>query len=71
MQKISTLFYSLFICITIVKAQVVYTPLYSNVYDFLERMSIKQIIKLDDEVKPYSRVYIASLLKKIENNKFG
>ena len=71
MQKISTLFYSLFICITIVKAQVVYTPLYSNVYDFLERMSIKQIIKLDDEVKPYSRVYIASLLKKIENNKYN
>ncbi len=50
----------------VVKAQVVYTPLYSEVYDFLQRMSIEQIIILDDEVKPYSRKYIAGLLKEID-----
>ena len=46
--------------------QVVYTPLSSEVYEFLDRMSIKQIILLDDEVKPYSREYIAGLLKEID-----
>jgi len=48
--------------------QVVYTPLYSDVYNFLERMSLKQVISLDDEVKPWSRKYIASLLKAIDKN---
>ncbi|GMR25348.1 MAG: hypothetical protein BMS9Abin39_0639 [Ignavibacteria bacterium] len=58
---------SLIIATTVVvHAQVVYTPLYSEVYDFLQRMSIKQIIILDDEVKPYSRNYIAGLLKEID-----
>ena len=65
LKKISLLF-SFLTIITTTNAQVVYTPLYSNVYEFLERMSIKQIIKLDDEVKPYSRTYITSLLKEID-----
>ena len=50
----------------IIFAQIVYTPLHSDVYDFLERMSIEQVIILDDEVKPYSRKYIAGLLKEID-----
>ena len=34
--------------------------------NFLQRMSIGQIIILDDEVKPYSRKYIAGLLNEID-----
>lgn len=49
--------------------QVVYTPLYSDIYDFLDRQSLKQTISPDDEVKPYSRKYIASLLVEIEKEK--
>jgi len=65
MQKKAAQFFFIFIFISSINAQVVYTPLYSNVYDFLERMSLKQIITLDDEAKPYSRQYIGSLLKEI------
>jgi len=50
-------------------AQVVYTPLYSGVYEFLERLSIEQVITLDDEVKPYSRKYIALLLIETKEKK--
>ena len=50
-----------------VYSQVVYTPLYSGVYEFLERMSIKQLITLDDEVKPYSRQYIADQLAELSS----
>ena len=64
---IKKLILSVLIIVTtvVVQAQVVYTPLYSEVYNFLERMSIEQIIILDDEVKPYSREYIAGLLQEI------
>ncbi|MEO8233533.1 MAG: capsule assembly Wzi family protein [Ignavibacteriota bacterium] len=48
-------------------AQVVYVPLENEVYDFLERMSIKGFIELDDEVKPFSRIYIAEKLFEIKN----
>lgn len=50
-------------------AQIVYTPIYSEVYEFLERQSLKNIIKLDDEVKPYSRKYITEKLMEIESVK--
>jgi len=50
-------------------AQTVYTPLWNDVYDFLDRQSLKQNIKLDDEVKPYSRKYIASLLLELNSKK--
>ena len=51
----------------IIFAQIVYTPLYNDVYDFLERQSLKNNITLDDEVKPYSRKYIAEKLNEIES----
>jgi hypothetical protein len=51
------------------QAQVVYTPLHSDVYDFLERQSLNHIVQLDDEVKPYSRKYISDLLIEIEKYK--
>ncbi len=49
-----------------VLAQVVYTPLYSDVYDFLERQSLKNNITLDDEIKPFSRKYIAEKLNELD-----
>lgn len=38
-------------------AQIVNIPLENNLYQFLERMDLKGIIRLDDEAKPYSRKY--------------
>lgn len=52
-----------------INPQTVYTPLWSDVYDFLDRQSLKQNIKLDDEAKPYSRKYIASLLNQLDLEK--
>lgn len=43
-------------------AQIIYTPLKNDIYDFLERMSLKEIIQYHDEVKPFSRKKIASFL---------
>lgn len=48
-------------------AQVVYLQTENGVYEFLERMSLKNIIKLDDEVKPFSRIYIAEKLLQVKN----
>ncbi|HEY7750830.1 MAG TPA: hypothetical protein VH917_00955, partial [Ignavibacteriaceae bacterium] len=39
---------------SIIHSQVVYTPLHSDVYDFLERQSLKHLVNIDDEVKPFS-----------------
>ncbi len=69
--KLTFLFvFVLNICLS---AQVVYVPLWNDVYDFLDRQSLKQNISLDDEVKPYSRKYVASLLEKLisEKNKLN
>src|SRR3990167_8411387 len=51
---------------SILNAQVVFVSVDNGVYAFLERLSLKQIIKLDDEVKPYSRVYAAQKLNEIK-----
>lgn len=50
---------------SILNAQVVYVSVDNGIYDFLERLSLKQIFNLDDEVKPYSRIYIAKCLNEI------
>ncbi|MDY0084215.1 MAG: hypothetical protein RBR74_13610, partial [Ignavibacteriaceae bacterium] len=50
-----------------VYSQVVFVPVENGIYDFLERMNLKGIIKLDDEVKPYSRNYIAGKIIRIVN----
>jgi len=47
--------------------QVIYTPISSGVYDFLERVSLKKIIEYHDEVKPLSRKAIASFLLEINH----
>lgn len=43
-------------------AQVVYEPLYKDVYDFLRRLSTKGIIEYNDEFRPLSRKYLAEKL---------
>jgi len=50
-------------------AQTVYEPLSSSVYGFLERMDLKGNIVIHDEVKPFSRTYIAGKLRELENNR--
>lgn len=47
-------------------AQVIYEPIHSNVYDFLERMSVKGIINYYDIIKPLPRTELAGYLKEIE-----
>jgi len=47
----------------IISAQIIYTPLKSNVYKFLDRVSQKVDISYYDIVKPISRKKIASYLK--------
>lgn len=49
--------------------QAVFTPVESTVYSYLERMSLKGIINLHDEVKPYTRKSIAEYLVQISNEK--
>lgn len=49
-----------------INAQVVYEPLYKDVYGFLASLSQKGIIELNDQVKPLSRIYIAQKLLEAE-----
>ena len=44
------------------EAQVVYEPLYEDVYNFLRRVSQKGIIEFDDLIRPLSRTYIEEKL---------
>jgi hypothetical protein len=53
------------------QAQVVYVPLENGVYEFLERQNLKGIIELNDEVKPFSRMYIAEKLVLIYEQENG
>lgn len=48
-------------------AQVVYEPLNKNVYNYLSRLSQKQVIEFNDEIRPLSRKYIAEKLIEVEN----
>lgn len=49
-------------------AQVVYEPLYRDVYDFLRRLSVKGVIEYNDEFRPLSRKYLAEKLLEAEEN---
>lgn len=50
-------------------SQVVYEPLSSSVYGFLDRMDLKGNITIHGEVKPFTRIDIAENLVRLENNK--
>ena len=58
-----------FILTNIMVGQVVYTPLGNGVYDFIGRLSIKKIISIDDEVKPFARKYIAEKLSLLDQRR--
>lgn len=55
------------ISFTAVKAQVVYEPLYKDVYIYLSRLSQKGLIEFDDQIKPVSKKYIAERLLEISS----
>ena len=51
-----------------VYSQVIYVPINDNIYEFLDRMNIRNIINLDTEKKPFSRIYISEKLIDIREN---
>ena len=65
--KILFLIISNVFTLTVINAQSVFEPVNSSVYDFLERLSIKDIINYHDEVKPVSKREIAYFLISAEN----
>jgi len=64
-----TLTASLLLISSRIYSQVVYEPLSSSVYGFLERMDLKDNTVIHNEVKPFSRIYIAERLLDLEENK--
>ena len=48
-------------------SQVVYEPLYKDVYNFLDRLSTKGVIDYNDEIRPLPRKYIAEKLVEAES----
>ncbi len=49
--------------------QVNFEPMGNSVYSYLERMSNKGIILLNEEIKPFTRIYIAKKLTEIYKDK--
>ena len=49
-------------------SQSIYEPVNSNVYDFLEKLSIKGILSFDYEIKPLTRIEIAEKIIEAEKN---
>ena len=47
---------------SLLNAQSVFEPVNSDIYNFLETLSIKGIIHFDYEVKPITRIEIAKIL---------
>lgn len=64
---IGKLFLIIFFCFAAFKipinAQVLNVPFNNDIYEFLDRLASKNIIYVHNEVKPFSRVHIATLLK--------
>lgn len=52
-----------------VYSQSAFEPVNSDVYDFLQRLSIKSIITVDYEIKPVTRIEIAKKLIQADNKK--
>ena len=53
-----------------VYAQTVFIRPTDQVYDFLEKLSVKKTLYINDETKPFSRKKVAQYLKKINKNKY-
>lgn len=63
----SFIFLGIFLFINSISAQIVYEPMDKNVYSFLERLSQKGIIEVDNLVRPLSKKYIADKLVETKN----
>jgi hypothetical protein len=72
-KNINILFLLFFLLLTshfsLLNAQAVFVPINDNIYSYLDRMNIKGVIKLDSEVKPFSKIYIAKKLVEIDSKK--
>ena len=60
--KKSSILISFLLFVSSAIAQIVYEPLYKDIYPFLERLSHKGIIELDDLIKPLSKKYLSEKL---------
>lgn len=67
-QKIPLLLIFIFIFTSEIFSQVVYEPLYKDVYGFLRRLSTKGVIEYNDEFRPLTRKYLAEKLLEAEKN---
>jgi len=65
--KASPIFLGILLFINSISAQIVYEPMEKDVYSFLERLSQKGIIEVDNLVKPLSKKYIADKLIEAKN----
>ncbi|MBK8946917.1 MAG: hypothetical protein IPM32_16835 [Ignavibacteriae bacterium] len=63
------LFTFYFLHLTSSFAQVNYEPVSNSVYEYLERLSNKGVIQLNEEILPFSRKYIAEKIKQIGDRK--
>jgi hypothetical protein len=57
----------LFLFSSAIHAQVVYEPLYEDVYNFLRRLSQKGIIEFDDLIRPLPRTYLSEKLSEADS----
>ena len=65
--KSSFVLLGILLFINSITAQIVYEPMDKNVYAFLERLSQKGIIEVDNLVKPLSKKYIADKIIEAKN----
>ncbi len=64
---ISIAFFDLNFCF--VSAQTISVAVENSIYDFLERSSIRQMITLNEAVKPYSRLHITRKLLELDEDR--
>lgn len=55
-----------FILITTASAQGVFEPINSNIYDYLNRLSVKGLIEFNDEIKPIMRTELAKKIIEVK-----
>ncbi len=67
--NIISLFILYFSLLLNLNAQVNFEPANRSIYNFLERMSIKGTIRLNEEILPFSRKYIAQKIIEIDKQK--
>ena len=59
---------SIIIFSTLLNAQAIFEPVESDVYDFLESLSIKGVLTFDYNLKPLTRIEISKKILEAENN---